>query len=191
MTAAEAEAGAYSVEHVVLPLPGHRVRLPELPEVCAVYESMLRAEGLDADSLRHKVKELALPGSYRPLVQRPLDMQYAVLQYDDPTAPLAPTDLTRMRGEPDPTGVAGGRLTAARLEFTLPPSTYATMCLRELTKQSTDLAHQLHLNAGAEAAADAAHAPATAARSAGHGAGATAETSQTASAVQLSAGGES
>ena len=96
-------------------------------------------------------------------------MQWEILQYEDPTLPLAPTDLTRLRGEPDPTGEPGGSRTAARLEFTLPPSTYATMCLRELTKQSTELAHQLHLNAdGAAQAEDAAggSAPASAANAA-------------------------
>ena len=54
-----------------------------------------------------------------------------------------------LRGEPEPEGVPGGALTAARLEFTLPSSTYATMCLRELTKQSTERGHQMQLNSAA------------------------------------------
>ena len=47
-----------------------------------------------------------------------------------------------------------------RLSFTLPPSCYATMCLRELTKQSTELGHQLALGVAADTAAAAAAAAA-------------------------------
>jgi tRNA pseudouridine13 synthase len=106
----------------------------------------MEESGIDPASLAHKQKELALPGSYRKLMQRPLHMTWRVMYYDDPELPLAPTDLTTLRGLPEPDSIEGGRLTAARLEFTLPASTYATMCLRELTKQSTELAHQMSLN---------------------------------------------
>jgi len=40
-------------------------------------------------------------------------MRWQILRYDDPTTPLAPTDLTRLRGEPDPTGSEDGERTAA------------------------------------------------------------------------------
>ena len=53
-----------------------------------------------------------------------------------------------------------------RLSFTLPPSSYATMCLRELTKQSTELGHQQALGAAADAAAATAAATAAAATAA-------------------------
>ncbi len=49
-----------------------------------------------------------------------------------------------------------GRHTALVLSFTLPQSTYATMALRELTKQSSSQAHQSQLTATAAAAAAAA-----------------------------------
>ena len=49
-----------------------------------------------------------------------------------------------------------------RIGFTLPPSCYATMCLRELTKQSTELGHQQALGAAADAAAAASAANAAA-----------------------------
>ena len=53
-----------------------------------------------------------------------------------------------------------------RLSFTLPPSCYATMCLRELTKQSTELGHQLALGVAADTAAAAAAAAADSSSSA-------------------------
>ena len=147
-----------SSPQVLLPLPGFKVAMPR-HAVAKVYEDVLAHWGLSAEKLAHRVKELALPGSYRRLLQRPLHLEWSILRYSDPTAPLAPTDLTRMRSQPDPLGDPEGTRTAVRLEFTLPPSTYATMCLRELTKQSSELGHQLSLNERA--------APLTAAAGAG------------------------
>ena len=160
VTEEEAAAGMYSVHEVLLPLPGFKVALPR-HAVAKVYEDVLAQWGLSAEKLAHRVKELALPGSYRRLLQRPLHLEWSILRYSDPTAPLAPTDLTRMRSQPDPLGDPEGTRIAVRLEFTLPPSTYATMCLRELTKQSSELGHQLSLNERA--------APPTAAGAAGPG----------------------
>jgi len=152
VTAEEAAAGTYSVHEVLLPLPGYKVALPQ-HDVAHVYPRVLSEWGLSSEQLEHRVKELALPGSYRRLLQRPLHMSWAILKYDDPTTSLAPTDLSRLRGLPDPTGEPDGERTAVRLEFQLPPSTYATMCLRELTKQSTELSHPLSLNERGELAA--------------------------------------
>ena len=145
VSAEEAAAGTYSIEDVLLPLPGFTTRVPE-NDVKDEYARVMAEENLDESMLKHRVRELALPGSYRKLIQKPDQMTWRVLRYDDPQLPLAPTDLGILRGEPEPEGVAGGERMAARLEFTLPASTYATMCLRELTKQSTDLAHQNKLN---------------------------------------------
>ena len=152
VTEEEATAATYSIEDVLLPMPGYKTILPE-NAVAEEITSLMEAEGVPKSSLHHRVKELALPGGYRKLIQRPQQMTWRVMRYDDPNLPLAPTDLTLMRGEPLPEGVPDGRFTAARLEFTLPSSTYATMCLRELTKQSTELQHQNALNARSGGAA--------------------------------------
>ena len=88
---------------------------------------------------------------YRRLLARPAALEWKVLRYSDPTAPLALTDLARLRGEPEPAGEPDGARTALRLTFTLPSSTYATMLLRELTKQPTDVANQVRLGESATA----------------------------------------
>ena len=150
VTEEEAAAGTYSAEDVLLPLPGHKVIYPS-NAVAAEYDRLMEEQGLSTASLLHRVKELALPGGYRKLMQRPQAMTWRILKYDDPNLPLAATDLSTIRGEPAPEGVPGGQLTAAVLEFILPSSTYATMCLRELTKQSTEVAHQKSLNSAAAA----------------------------------------
>ena len=145
VTAEEEEAGTYGIEDVLLPLPGHKVIMPT-NSLAAEYTKVLEECGLTMASLNARVADLAIPGSYRKLIQKPLNMAWKILRYDDPNLPLATTDLMTLRGEPEAEGVPDGKLTAARLEFTLPSSTYATMCLRELTKQSTERAHQMQLN---------------------------------------------
>jgi tRNA pseudouridine13 synthase len=135
----------------VLPLPGHRVALPT-HEVAQTYHDTLAEHGLSLGAFAHKVQQLALPGSYRRLLAHPLDFAWEVVRYADRTLPLTGTDLTALRGAPPPAGEPDGPLTALVLRFTLPPSTYATMLLRELTKQPSELAHQMLLN---ERAADA------------------------------------
>ena len=170
---AEAAAGTYSAEQVVLPLPGHLTTLPT-NAVGDFIRASLEEHGLTMGSFDHHSKEISLKGAYaaqfgaqffaahsaqfsdgsapslrryRRLLARPAALEWKVLRYSDPTAPLALTDLARLRGEPEPAGEPDGARTALRLTFTLPSSTYATMLLRELTKQSTELAHQNQLNA--------------------------------------------
>ena len=161
VTEAEAAASVYSIRDVVLPLPGHKVSFPE-NETRGAYDLALAAHRLDLAAFRHKVKELALPGAYRRLIGQPQHTEWEVLRYDDASLPLAATDLTDLRGEAAPKGTPDGKRTAVRLSFTLLPSSYATMCLRELTKQSTELGHQLALGVAADTAAAAAPAPAAA-----------------------------
>ena len=147
VTAEEAAARKYSIDDVLLPMPGFET-IPPSSGVADELARIMAADGIEPSMFKHRVPELALPGSYRKLIQRPIGMTWRVMRYDDPQLPLAATDLGRMRGEPEPEGVPDGARIAAVLEFTLPASTYATMCLRELTKQSTELAHQNRLNDG-------------------------------------------
>ena len=66
------------------------------------------------------------------------------MRYSNPDADLAETDLMELEGRalPEVEGADGsGQHLALRLAFTLPPSCYATMLIRELTKQPTTVAH--------------------------------------------------
>ena len=152
VTAEEEANGTYSIEEVLLPLPGHKILFPA-NDVQHEYTRRLAEHGLTIDCLARGSGGLSLPGSYRRLLQRPQQMKWRILKYTDPNLPLAVTDLMTLRGEPEPEGTPGGTRTAVRLEFTLPSSTYATMCLRELTKQSTELSHQKKLNVTSGSAA--------------------------------------
>ena len=95
-------------------------------------------------------------------------VQYELIHYDNPDADLACTDLVELQGKqlPPPAapaavvpaaegegqaaGEAGGsgsagRYLGLRLAFTLPTACYATMLIRELTKQCTSVAHHTAL----------------------------------------------
>eukprot|EP00966_Prymnesium_polylepis_P226103 5230078-Prymnesium_polylepis.1 len=58
---------------------------------------------------------LSLPGGYRRLLARPRQLEHQVFRYSDPTLPLAPTDLTSLRGVAEPAGDQGGAWVALRL----------------------------------------------------------------------------
>ena len=145
VTDAEAAAGTYGIEDVLLTLPGHKALLPQ-HSVARKYTRLLADHGLSTSAFDHPIRSLAVRGSYRSLLVRPQHLRWNLMRYDDPTIPLALTDLDISRGLAEPEGVPSGRRLAVRLEFTLPPSSYATMCVRELTKQSSNAAHQRTLN---------------------------------------------
>jgi tRNA pseudouridine13 synthase len=97
-------------------------------------------------------------------------VQYELIHYDNPDADLARTDLMELQGKQPPPPAApaaegegqaageagasggaasgsasGGRYLGLRLAFTLPTACYATMLIRELTKQSTSVAYHTAL----------------------------------------------
>jgi hypothetical protein len=117
------------------------------------YEELLAADGLTIDSLRSADhSEFKLPGSYRPLLQKPGDPEWELLKFSDETLPLQVTDRSLMEAAAagDAAKLTGadaeGQHFALRVTFTLPPASYATMCLRELMKQSTETSKHAELN---------------------------------------------
>lgn len=87
-----------------------------------------------------------------------LPLQFELIHYSHPDADLATTDLMVLEGRQLPAAPAAAAPAAAgdagegsaasgaqhlglRLAFTLPASCYATMLIRELTKQPTSTAH--------------------------------------------------
>eukprot|EP00808_Paulinella_micropora_P023516 g77255.t1 len=95
-------------------------------------------------------REYALPGSYRPLAVRPAHLSWKLRRYSDYTIPLLQTDLDRLHGVPEPTSNENeeGPELALCVEFSLPCGTYATMCLREILKESTTKAFHKSLSSG-------------------------------------------
>ncbi len=104
----------FSIFDVVLPLIG-RDSMKPTNEIGAFFDSSLAEIDL---KLLHSEKTLFdLPGSYRSLLQRPINLGICELFHSDADEFITETS----------TGV----LRALQLKFTLPTSAYATMLLRE------------------------------------------------------------
>jgi len=144
----------FSIFDVLLPLPGSSVLLPqnEIGEYCL---GILTEDGLELNNFASCAVQFRTKGQYRRLMQAPGDFQWKIIEYADPDEDLAESEMATFRrsnnkrkfdyyGEGDPND--GGRsLRALQLKFSLPPGSYATMLLREITKQSTETVFQASL----------------------------------------------
>ncbi|TGZ62144.1 hypothetical protein CRM22_007598 [Opisthorchis felineus] len=133
---------------VVLPLPGFAVSYPQ-NQCGRWYEELMKEDGICQEDLRHRVKDFALPGSYRALVVKPIDVNFRIEEYLDPNVPLVMSDLQRLAevqnnadssniAEDSSLGSTAHPYRALILEFTLPKSSYATIAIRELTKSAVE-----------------------------------------------------
>ncbi|KAL7062101.1 hypothetical protein AAHC03_01266 [Spirometra sp. Aus1] len=152
VVSSSADGDVPSIYQVVLPLPGYDVIYPQ-NEAGKWYSEILEEDTLKLEDLRHKVKDFALPGSYRHLVVKPEDVHYTIREYTDPLAPLIESDLKDLSSTPPspnhstPVELSGesvehdkkeqAKKRAVVLEFTLPKAAYATMAIRELMKDVT------------------------------------------------------
>ncbi|XP_056137761.1 pseudouridylate synthase 7 homolog [Lampris incognitus] len=139
------EAERHSIHDIVMPLPGFDVIYPS-HHVGKGYREMLSVDGLDIDNMWHKVKDYSLAGAYRRVLVRPSDVSWEVIQYDDPRIPLIHTDVEKLEDKPGPVFNKEGKYQALRMEFSLPPSCYATMAIREVLKMDTSIKNQTQLN---------------------------------------------
>ncbi|XP_024137010.1 pseudouridylate synthase 7 homolog isoform X1 [Oryzias melastigma] len=139
------EAEQHSIHDIVMPLPGFDVIYPT-HHIGEGYRELLSADGLDIDNMRHKVKDYSLSGAYRRVIIRPTDVSWEVIHYDDPRISLVHTDFEKLEKKPAPVFNTEGKYRALRIEFSLPPSTYATMAIREILKLDTSIKKQTQLN---------------------------------------------
>ncbi|KAM9375465.1 pseudouridylate synthase 7 homolog isoform 1-T3 [Pholidichthys leucotaenia] len=139
------EAENHSIHDVVMPLPGFDVIYPS-HHIGKGYRELLSADGLNIDNMRHKVKDYSLAGAYRRIILKPSDVSWDVIHYDDPRISLVHTDFEKLENKPAPVFNKEGKYRALRMEFSLPPSTYATMAIREVLKLDTSIKKQTELN---------------------------------------------
>ncbi|KAL5566244.1 hypothetical protein UlMin_029408, partial [Ulmus minor] len=95
ITAEDIIAGNYTIDDVVLPLPGSRVILPT-NDIAEVYHDLAKKDEISLTESAHNVKEFSITsmtGSYRRVFQKPKDYEWELLTYTDGTKPLAETDL--------------------------------------------------------------------------------------------------
>jgi tRNA pseudouridine13 synthase len=98
-------------------------------------------------------RDLDVAGDYRMLLCHPKDVDFEFMQYSDPFQPLIRTDLMLIQridvaSTPNTVGDVRPMLRAMRVGFTLPPSSYATIALRELIKLPTSSDFQSEMNVG-------------------------------------------
>eukprot|EP00698_Gefionella_okellyi_P015679 TRINITY_DN4441_c0_g1_i1.p1 TRINITY_DN4441_c0_g1~~TRINITY_DN4441_c0_g1_i1.p1 ORF type:complete len:633 (-),score=118.94 TRINITY_DN4441_c0_g1_i1:3-1901(-) len=141
----EADHQQYSINDVILPLPGFDIQMPT-NDLAAVYDATVRSMGVTPSMYRHSHKEYALPGAYRRLIARPGDLQWRTMRYNDVNARLLETDLDRLNGVQPPQSEPDGKYLALILSFNLPTSAYATMLIREIMKTSTSVQAQAARN---------------------------------------------
>lgn len=80
VTAEEAEAGWYSIDDVVLPLPGSETVYPQ-HATAEVYQQLAAADGVSLETAPHGCLEFsiaALRGGYRRLLHRPTDLEVSL-----------------------------------------------------------------------------------------------------------------
>lgn len=151
LTQEDIDSGEYSIDDVVLPTPGFDVLYPNNEELKQSYIDLMKKDNMDPFDMRRKVRDFSMAGSYRHLLQKPKELEYKIIHYNEPTQQLVNTDLeilnntkamesgqkymkTKLkRYNPD----KGGEKTAVILKFQLGVSAYATMALRELMKLET------------------------------------------------------
>ncbi|KAF6175045.1 hypothetical protein GIB67_039593 [Kingdonia uniflora] len=149
--------GDYTIDDVILPLPGFRVLYPA-NDTAEVYHDLAKKDSISLTECAHNEKEFSITrmtGGYRRVFQKPINFEWKILKYEDTNIPLAETDFdmltkskhvkvtTEEEEEEIPLNYSASssdaQLTALKLGLTLPASCYATMAIRELLKTSTSV----------------------------------------------------
>lgn len=144
VSAEDVEAGSYDLSDVVVPVVGTKVEYPT-NEVFDHIEGLLREWGIERSSFDNvQDRELTLGGDYRKVLCLPSDTDYSVVEYYDQLQPLIQTDLMKIKQQELQFGksLEKGPILGLLVGFTLPPSSYATIALRELMKRPTSSEYQ-------------------------------------------------
>ncbi|XP_038163448.1 pseudouridylate synthase 7 homolog-like protein [Cyprinodon tularosa] len=119
VTHEEEQAGVYSLEQVLLPMPGNSVKYPE-NAMRTWYQERLAGDGLAECRFRVSSLKLNLPGCYRPLLAIPHNLSYQLQR------------AACSRGATNQESAMESLILS--LNFDLDSSCYATICLREIMK---------------------------------------------------------
>ncbi|KAM1223016.1 hypothetical protein ACFX2J_010463 [Malus domestica] len=98
VTAEDIQSGNYTIEDVVLPMPGSRVIFPE-NDIADVFHDLAKKDEISLTESVHDVKEFSITsvtGNYRRIFQKPMDFEWEILKYSDGTIPLVDTDLDKI-----------------------------------------------------------------------------------------------
>lgn len=158
VTQDDVETCKYSITDVVLPLVGSKIQYPS-DSTGDLYDELLEEADLQKEDFgKIGDRELAVGGDYRKVICKPTDVDFEVKMYKDPHQPLVKTDLMNVHNasldcvditnevkKDEAADGAEQMLIGMVIGFTLPPSAYATIALRELTRRPTSAQYQTEL----------------------------------------------
>ncbi|XP_078077333.1 pseudouridylate synthase PUS7L isoform X2 [Mustelus asterias] len=126
VTTEDLKSNIYSINQVVLPMPGNNIQYP-CNELALWYQEALARDGLKVCKFRIPALQLNIPGCYRRLLAQPRQLVFQWLESKE--APFTEEDCGLVTGE------CSMRDTLS-VSFRLNSSCYATVCLREIMKCS-------------------------------------------------------
>ena len=147
---------------VSLDLSPHGTKDFSITELSGAYRHVLHRPGnLEVSEHMQPTAWLSVGAHLDDWLVRTTPLQFETIRYAHPDADLSSTDLMVLNGPgtavPPPGLDPNGDHLGLRLAFTLPPSCYATMLIRELTKRSSSVEYHrsqsaaLTINSAAEA----------------------------------------
>ncbi|KAJ5067250.1 pseudouridylate synthase 7 [Anaeramoeba ignava] len=148
------ESKKFSIEDVVLPIPGEYSIFPQNQEVLKTIEEKLSKENITMDQFKEASKELLLTGDYRNIIQIPQNVQFEIVYYSEPDELLLKENIESLdidlsqkvlKSNTDSFEDNQKKLKGLILQFDLKSSDYATMCIREITKMDTSTEIQTKL----------------------------------------------
>ena len=150
LTQEDIDLQTYKMNNVVLPLPGYDVILPN-NSIKDIYYKVLEKDGLSLEHFSKCDINYRSKGTYRHIIQYPKSFEYNLSNYDDPNDEINITELTKIRNDSETNNTNSSQINktntrrAVTLKFTLLPGIYATMLLREITKESTETEYLMKL----------------------------------------------
>ncbi|CAI8615545.1 unnamed protein product [Vicia faba] len=110
VNAEDLNSKCYTIDDVVLPMPGSRSIYPT-NDIVKVYNDLTNKDGVSLTESVHNAKEFSITsvtGSYRKVFQKPINFDWELLTYTDSHKPLVETDLDKI-GKSQPINVNPAR----------------------------------------------------------------------------------
>ncbi|XP_072408711.1 pseudouridylate synthase PUS7L isoform X1 [Chiloscyllium punctatum] len=128
VTAEDLKSNIYSINQVVLPMPGNSVQYP-CNKLALWYQETLARDGLQGCKFRIPALQLNIPGCYRRLLAQPQQLVFRWLE--DKEMSFAQEGCVFATDESNQPQEMRDSLSVS---FSLNSSCYATICLREIMK---------------------------------------------------------
>ena len=148
----EANIGNYTLEDVIFPILGHKVKMPSNPDMRKILEDLMKKDNMTMEQFQSHagLAIVSATGSYRKIVGRATEVESSIDKVynnsnEDLVTPNYLEEADPTPKKPDNEEDIQSVSKALRLRFSLRPSSYATMFLREVTRTSSafHVQHQL------------------------------------------------